>query len=282
MYDTKENAARYICLFQDWHADWGHLKFHDTQLDDVLREFLAKVREMGNKGNNVASELSRAFLGLSPLQSLSLIGKQLKTIFFYKPATTTLLTRSKNNESCWSWMRLDYEYLEEVMKFRSDAERAAGKEGHWKYGVELEKIYLSTGTFNVFGEYFIEDKKNGNMLCITALCTTQPNADRLTGLDKVIANHGRHFRKLGAQAAKAASPSRTRKIADSIIAWLPGPLEDKERRVRDKIVQDISELGDEELILLAKLVEPVAPEHLVPFPKFQEALDHVRNDRSKK
>lgn len=286
-YDEAANVARYIHLFHDWLPDWAHLKYHDFHLNEELLKFLAKTSELVGKNNPVAARCASEYLGKTYLQQLKIIGEQLKTICFYSPATEGILHSIKQSGKCWNFTRLDYSYLQRTITNRIEAEKKAGKPGHWDYGVELEQIYLSTEYFTVFGEYFIRDKRNNEIFAITAACTSISNAERLANLDNVLRKFKTHFTSLSMEmlrpmlvATKSVRPLKIPTAAD-LEARLPQSGVHKEQERRNNIVEDINRLSDQERAKVGALAVPEPGETHVPFIDMETALKKIREEGGK-
>jgi hypothetical protein len=285
-YDETENVARYIHLFHDWFPDWAHLKFHDFHLNEELRKFLAKASQLASESNPVAAKYASAYLGKKSLEQLSIIGDQLKYISFYSPATGGILHSIRQSGKCWNYIKLDQTYLRRTIPGRVEAETKAGKIGHWDYGIELEQIYLSTEYFTVFGEYFLQDKQNGEILAITAACTSTTNAEKLANLDKVLQYFKTKFIPLPRppqQTSVAMQPKRTPKIptAAELAAKLPQTGVHKEQDRRNKIVEEINKLSDQQRTKLAVLAVPESGETHVPLIDMETALKKVQEEGGK-
>jgi hypothetical protein len=281
-YDETENVARYVHLFHDWLPDWAHLKYHDFYLDEELRKFQTKASQLATQHNKVAEEFAQAFLGKTPLEQLTVIGEQLKTIYFYSPATGGILHSIKQSGRCWNFTKLDYTYLRNTMSNRDMAETRTGKSGHWEYGVELEQIYLSTGAFNVFGEFFLQDKQSNEVLAITAACINVANAQRIANLDKVFQNFKGKYIPLPIilpDLDSSPRPKRQPKIpsADDIISKMsPGDdHEDKQRR--NEIANKIKSLSDQQRLKLDSVAVPKYGAKTVSLNSMEEALNNLNN-----
>lgn len=187
-YTEATNVASYVCVFHDWCPDWAHLKYHDLHLHQDMQKFQERVLKLAKEGNKVAVQHAWAYPGRPVLEQIYTVAEQLKQISFYMPATADILHQIRENGKCWTAAELDYEYLLDDMPARAAAEAAAGKEGHFRYGVELEKIYLSTRTGSVFAEYFLQEKQSHETLAITASCIGLSHVQSIGSLDKVIQN----------------------------------------------------------------------------------------------
>ena len=278
-YDETENVARYIYLFHDWLPDWAHLKFHDFHLNEELRKFLAKASQLASENNAVAAKCVSAYLGKTSLEQLKIIGDQLKDIFFYSPATGGILHSIKQSGKCWNYTKLDYYNLRNTITSRGIAETNAGKKGHWDYGVELEQDILEHRIFTVFGEYFIQDKQNSEILAITAACTSTTNADKLANLDKVLQNFKTKFIPLPKppQPTSAATQPKRPKIptAAELAARLPHFTIRTDEDRRTTIVGKINNLSEEQRNKLAKFATPEDGETHVPLADMEKALEKV-------
>src|ERR1035441_1739331 len=183
-YDEVQNVANYVCLFHDWCPDWAHQRYHDTQIRDELLKFRKRISSLEAEGNKVAAHLNKYYLPTNELGQLELVGEQLKTIYFYMPLTSEDLGEIKQSGRCWTVRHLDYDSLLTAAG-RTEAEVKAGRDGHWRYGVELEKIYLNAQTGSFFGQYFFRDTNTKDVLCLTAICTTADEKS-LSGVANVL------------------------------------------------------------------------------------------------
>jgi len=261
-YDAQHNVAQYVRLFHDWLPDWAHLRYHDVHLHDELQEFQSDAKRLRDAGNRVAIEFASDYLAKPDLGQLEIIGEQLKRISFYSPATANLLD-SLQVAGHWSVTDLDYEYLVKSMPGRTQEEAKAGKEGHWRYGVELEKIYLQTVTGSVFGEYFFHDKQTNQLFAITASCINRSRAQGLVSLDRAFLKLRREFapfsaQGLGSQAGARKVSKAATKIpnAAEFTKRLEQVLNHQDRDKRAKMIADIEALTSDERIALDALIKP--------------------------
>ena len=286
-YDEQANAASYVCLFHDWCPEWAHQKFHDSQFADELRKFLARARDLELKGNRVAATFAREYLGKEELQCLELIGEQLKKISFYSPLTSLDLEAVKQSGRCWTARDLDYDSLS-TAEGRTEMEAKTEKDGHWQYGIELEKLYLSAKTGSIFGQYFFRDRSTAEVLCVTAICRSEKDKHKLAELATVLGQFKRDFNLLP-EALRRDSPrvrqkgtSRPPKVASApdLIERMHFGFNDKDARRRQSAAERIGKLSDKQLAVLDSLTVIPRGEKHIPLTQMEEALERVEKEGS--
>jgi hypothetical protein len=98
------------------------------------------------------------------------VASELKQVEFHLPVTIDLYHEARRRNRRWAHDRLAFNpSYTNCRDNRLRIEKATGHDGHWDYGLELEKLFLCVDTNPCFAVYFVRSNDE-TVLVIAAAC----------------------------------------------------------------------------------------------------------------
>ena len=277
-YDDSSKTNRFVTLF----GDWGQMNEHAAAKDPGLwQDSTEKLRDALKDlvdSQSIPESLGRIMELMSDWpqrdKQLKLAGELLKNAIFYWPLTTHLAEEAGCATIPFAAAQFNFlKKIPEVSSQRRDAEQQNGKQGHWQYGIPLERFYCTSHLDDFFAAYFVKEASTDKVLAIGA-----PFPSRRAAMKMQLLNHVvpllRDYQKNPFSQKNTSTKSPIRKLTpfNEIAGPIPSSSEDDRRRWLDcdkeyhglrsdnlndflKIVADIRKQTNHRIVALEKLEE---------------------------
>lgn len=191
-YNLTADVNRYVALFGDWAKyECFHYVYPKEEWRDEAKHLKKALKDLHEKYPGLVNPI---FYGTEAYEKdkthiLKTVLYELKNIFFHRPIAHHILWNALRANRSYAFQKLEHG-LEDGYAGRPEVERTSAHQGHWAYGVALEKFYLCWYFESIYTLYFFKiDEETEDIYQVAACCKNDAKAEQINIIEELVKKH---------------------------------------------------------------------------------------------